>query len=711
MNNRRAIENASPTVPFALVMAGFAAAAIAIMAAAAPQAWLAAAVYAAEYLLKLAAVTVAAGGFGWQIVRRFGGGFSRAFLTVCSIAVGLWMISTITLICGSCFSGLLNQANAWLVVGVGCILTVPTFRRLLPKIKFSRRVARVNLLWIVLGLCAGLWLIGAMRPAGSICGSDAYDVLDYHLQVPREYLDAGRIIPLWHNAYSFYPLGAEMLYLFMMALQGGANEGMYLATLAHGLFGALAVAGLFFGMRDSGRFKSWAAAAMFATVPGVILYSWVAFSELAMICYMVLGLFWLRRWLACPDVRTAMMTGLMCGCACSVKYLSVGMIALPILGAMFISSAILIRKKMWHVIAAGVFCVVMMAPWLARNAAYTGNPVFPLATQILGRGHWSTQVEQRWVAGHAGKKNPPVPAVQGWQASQENRVQLIWKNFVGSEIAGMGVTVFAILSAIWIIVRRRWREDAWLLLLMFVIAVQMALWFAFAPNMPPRFILPASACTALLAADGLTRLRWNRMKSAAGLSAVILGAVVVFNLFGAFGVWLNDTKKLRDIPPMSVDEITRNNLPYSAVYNLGPQARVLLVGEAAAFYYPSNVIYCTPFDNNPLDVMPQEAMMKLRNLGVTHILVAWPELWRLAGTYGYPARLTDGLYELQLAGKSPTLPVLDELVKRGATVENFGSIAPYPAPLEFRKKWNPFAMPQHWPVYSLYTLPAEQNHK
>ncbi|HPS52168.1 MAG TPA: hypothetical protein PLK08_01335, partial [Phycisphaerae bacterium] len=535
---------------------------------------------------------------------------------------------------------------------------------------------------------------------------DAYDLLDYHLQVPREYLDAGQITPLFHNVYSFYPLGAEMIYLFMMSLQGGVNEGMYLATLVHGLFGVLAVAGMFFGLRDSlGRFRPWAAALMLATVPGVIFYSWLAFSELAMICYMVLGLFWLKRWIVCRDIRTAIMTGLMCGCACSVKYLSVGMIALPIFLVMFLFAIAASRRIWWHVITAVILCIVVMGPWLVRNAVFTKNPVFPLATKFFGRGHWSSQVEQRWVHGHSGGRRPPVPAVPGWDAGSENRLKMLWTNFFGSEFSGLGVTWLAILSSLWIVVEKKWRHDAWLFALMFIIAVQLAMWFLFAPNMPPRFILPSSAAAVLLAAEGLTRLRW-RGKSTAFLSSIILAAVVIFDFAGAFGIWLRQTKDTRDIVPVPADVFMRQMSPGADIYKLGPQAKVLLVGDAAVFYYPSNVIYCTPFDNNPLDIVPQEAVNKLANMGVTHILVNWREIWRLAGTYGFPAKLTSGLYDLQLGGKTPpTLPVLDELIKRGATVQHFGGEYPFPMPQERRKKWNPFLMPPNWPVFSIYTLP------
>ena len=43
-----------------------------------------------------------------------------------------------------------------------------------------------------------------------------FDVREYHLQVPKEWLQAGRIEFLPHNVYGNMPLGAEMQALLAM---------------------------------------------------------------------------------------------------------------------------------------------------------------------------------------------------------------------------------------------------------------------------------------------------------------------------------------------------------------------------------------------------------------------------------------------------------------------------------------------------------------
>jgi hypothetical protein len=90
-----------------------------------------------------------------------------------------------------------------------------------------------------------------------------YDVMCYHLQVPREWYELGRIVPLNHNVYSFFPFAAEMNYLLAMHLRGGPWAGMYLAQLMSFTYMALAVLTVAAAMPNS-RAANIAAIAMVA---------------------------------------------------------------------------------------------------------------------------------------------------------------------------------------------------------------------------------------------------------------------------------------------------------------------------------------------------------------------------------------------------------------------------------------------------------------
>jgi len=61
---------------------------------------------------------------------------------------------------------------------------------------------------------------------GALLPSIDFDVLEYHLQGPKEYFQAGRIAFLPHNVYTSMPFGVEMLHLMGMEvweIGGGAR--------------------------------------------------------------------------------------------------------------------------------------------------------------------------------------------------------------------------------------------------------------------------------------------------------------------------------------------------------------------------------------------------------------------------------------------------------------------------------------------------------
>ncbi len=66
---------------------------------------------------------------------------------------------------------------------------------------------------VVLGSSTGHRPFVVVMILGSMLPSIDFDVLEYHLQGPKEYYQAGRIAFLPHNVYTSMPFGVEMLHL------------------------------------------------------------------------------------------------------------------------------------------------------------------------------------------------------------------------------------------------------------------------------------------------------------------------------------------------------------------------------------------------------------------------------------------------------------------------------------------------------------------
>lgn len=666
-------------------------------------------------------ILVAAGGWGFLIARRLlpqAAPTALRALTACG--VGLWALPTAMLILASAAPGMLTGWVWWPVVGGGVALAAWQGRAHVEAWRVPDRFDGRALAWVLVAAAAAVWISGAVCEPAQIgrIFADNFDVLEYHLQVPREYYDAGRIAPLTHNVYSYYPLGVETLYLLAMCLRGGAYQGMYVAQFLHGGLAVLAIAAVFLTLRKNEETRARFAAVLLATTPAIVYLSRLAMVEMGELFYLVLALLWLREWLAEPTWPNASVIGAALGGACAVKYLCVGLVAGPVLGAML--AAAMIRRH-WralaHVPAAATVALLLLCPWLVRNTVSTGNPVFPLATSLLGRGHWSAQSEQRWLNGHAPQAHPPVPVPPGWQAPARvpDRTENFIRNFVTFGLFGYVMMFVGGLGLAMMIADRR-HFTAWDFCLGAVLAMQLAVWAAFTRDMPWRFIVVAMVPMCLLAGEAMAKLStvavspfrsagappatpWGRVPA-----TVLLIAAATVNLITAANVAQIDGAL---IPFLQIEAMT--HVPQTA-------KPLLVGGEGRAFYYPKGTLYATTFDENPLANMIEKGLTapeiarRLKDQGVTHLVVNWYEIWRLGGTYGYSPILTAGLFDCAQHGRQPDLAVLAGLRAEGMVKGEEFRLEPRSAAVAGSRPagvgaWRPFYPPVDWPVFTIYTFP------
>jgi hypothetical protein len=414
-----------------------------------------------------------------------------------------------------------------------------------------------------------------------------------------------------------------------------------------------------------------------------------------------------------------------------------------------------------HVLLAGAATLLLFAPWLIRNAIQVGDPLFPLATGSLGRGYWSAEEQQRWANGTGPHwPAPPVPCPQGWQGSNTNpqRLKLFAENFLKDKAFSPPLLALAAVAAVVGILRRR----RWPLVLAGVAAAQLLAWTAMAHEMAGRFITPILAPVALLAGtllnvcktgekagqnasespggNGGDKPSHNAADSRRGERGGILFAcgfarwrsvvttlmVVVLALVNTWWAYeralvieANMTADSPRVPPLEGEQISGELEPYRMAAELPAGSRLMLLGEAKAFYFPPGTIYATVFDPHPLadlakrDLPPAEAAKRLAEMGVTHVWVDWREVWRLANTYGFPSPLGEQVFACWRAGGPPKLPVLaglEPVSDGGGAVGSIGEAAAW-SKATFRPKayWIPDGAPGPvWPAYTLYRVPRNR---
>ena len=677
-------------------------------------------------LALVALILVAAGGYGNLLVRQIAPADSPAPLRVASgCVVGLWMLSTVMLLVGTLGHGLLRAWVWWPVLGLGAALGFYQARGIYNRLRAPRMLDGRALLWVVVAIAAGLWLAGVVRQPGL-----SYDAasLEFHLQVPREFYQAGQITVLPHNVYSHLPLGSQMLSLLAMCLRGGAYEGMYLAKLLHGAWWALAIAAVFGSLRKDDDWRGRFATALMATAPATLFFGWLAGAELAGMCCTVLALLWLRQWLRGSSVRSAWLVGMMLGVALTVGYEWLASAAVPILVVMLIATVRQARRGPQFVLACGAM-LVLASPWLIRTAAYTGNPVFPYATETLGKGTWSDEQVQRWDSAHAATVKAPVPQPAGWQKPDAPTIaERLYSGFLTSEFIGPFLLLICAVS-LCALLARKGPPDGWNWALVGVLAAQLVWWAKWTAG---GFlgIIPAIIPVILLAADGLSRLaemQTNPLKKHAtrpphgpwgqAPAIVVLVALVGVNVITAYGVYGSTAP--HQFQPLRPGRQIAAQLLRAA--ELDDNARIMLVGNTGAFYFPDNTVYATAFDSQPLaqwvrqGLSPEQMLRKLHDMGVTHVWVAWPQVWYLSQTIGFDGELAGGLWTQAEQGQRPGIECLAQLERLGVVVamevDRFGSTpatqptsAPTTQPTSAPVA-GPRAFPADWPAITIYAMP------
>ena len=139
-----------------------------------------------------------------------------------------------------------------------------------------------------------LILLGAMLPPWD------FDVREYHLQVPKEWYQAGRIGFLPHNVYGNMPLGAEMHALLGMVLMPGERSWWWGAlagkTVIAGFAPLTALGLLAAGRRFVTPGAGVIAALVYLSVPWVVHVSQAGLIEGAVACYLFLAVYGIAIW-------------------------------------------------------------------------------------------------------------------------------------------------------------------------------------------------------------------------------------------------------------------------------------------------------------------------------------------------------------------------------------------------------------------------------
>ena len=622
-----------------------------------------------EVLLVAGLVVVSARCLGQWLLRRARDncGFSPLEQTVFATALGLGLFSLFTFVVGVA-GGLQQRWIFWFAIVVPLAwTTVGAVRGWQTRPQTERRRwrfrPRFSLGWLAVPFVVFI-LLGATLPPWE------FDVSEYHLQVPKEWFQQGRIDFLPHNAYGNMPMGAELHAVLGMALMPGSLSwwwGALVGKVVLAVYALLTVLALIAaGRRFASTEAGILAALAFVTTPWVAYVSMAGLVEIVWGCYLTLALYAALLWsgvqvllgnpaegrpAGAPRLRAKgrlahlLLAGAMAGIAAACKYPALLLVIVPLAVWVLCSQ----RRIAWKPFALFLAAAsVFVGPWLIKNWLLAENPVYPLMGTVWAGRERAAQSDLRWRRAHATR----AVSVDELQRAVSG---LVWK----SRWQGPILVPFAML-AVW----AAWRHRGIFPLLAFV-AIYLTCWWLFTHRIE-RFWVPLLPLLAWLAGLGASFLQ-----RATGRWLVRL--VVLSGLLWALP-WITsgligDTRVLVSLEKLRQGEVLPLAGPtprWSAFRylqrNIQRSQRVLLVGEARVFQANFPVLYNTCFDSCRFEQLlagksRAERVAALRAAGVAYVLVHWGELerYRAPGNYGYSEFITRPLVHDELVRQQALL--------------------------------------------------------
>ncbi len=464
----------------------------------------------------------------------------------------------------------------------------------------------------------GLLIAGVVAMSGALLSAlappTAGDALCYHLELPKQFLQAESIcfVP-WHDNATF-PLLTEMWFAWGMALEGAVT-----AQLIHwglGVLFAAATACLARGL--VGREWAWTAGAIALLIPGVTNQMTAPLNDIALAAFTTLALVAWRNCLPAsgntePACRRAwiLRAGLMGGAILSIKY--VGLIFNAALAfatfCIWVRNRFAIRQTIIASVGVLAIAMIICGTWYVRAAWHHGNPVYPFFGSLAGAADAPETLRESKL---------PLTWSASDVASAPWRITMDPEEF-GGRGHQIGCLILALVPGL--VLARRLRGLGYLL--MFALGY-FFIWYALRQNL--RFLLPAIpplvvGATWVIAELGRCQTSPKWIARAAVVAA--LGLMAIWPAYRArrqvavaLGVESREEYLHREEPTYLAARFADNALDGEAK---------ILSQDYRLYYFTQSVtrenIYRreTGYDR---DLAPVDVSAELRAAGYTHVLLA-----------------------------------------------------------------------------------------
>jgi hypothetical protein len=335
------------------------------------------------------------------------------------------------------------------------------------------------LFWPLFVVFGFIYFVQAMAPEVSPDG------VSYHLGLVQHYLYVHGLDRITTNMYANLSQGTEMLYLFAFSI--GRHSA---AALVHFAFLiALPFAMLAYARRFGITAAGVTGALLVFLSPIVGWDGSTSYIDVAVTCVLFALFYLLQIWDEERQPRLLVLVGLLAGFAYAMKYTAV--VAFPYAAAFVAWKTYRKGERVAKpLVVLSLGALVMVAPWVARNWLWYGNPVSPLFNSVFPNPYVHVGMERGYRA-----------QLAHW-GGVKDKLQIPMEAAVrGGKLQGVLGPVFLLAPIALLALRRRQGRQLLLAAAVFLIP--------YPANIGTRFLIPQLPFLAL--AMGLALENWKAM--------------------------------------------------------------------------------------------------------------------------------------------------------------------------------------------------------
>lgn len=447
-------------------------------------------------------------------------------------------------------------------------------------------------------LCLFLAFSGVLAP--EIAG----DSLCYHLNLPKRFLQAGKIYAPAYDINAGFPLLMEMLYTLGLSLHGVTLAKFY--HLLTGVLGALALA-VFAGKAFPRRYGLWAAV-IFFTTPGILNQLGTTYIDAALACYVFLAVAsCLRGFEESESPAWFVLCGIFFAFALGIKFLALVFLAGLCIMVLFetLHRKRGVRTAVLRLTCLGIPAVLFSGFWYLRSFLIWGNPVYPYFYQIFRSGDPSIVYELG------------LPKTFLWLLRAPWIMTMAPQRFEGFGDQ-LGPAYLAFIPLVLLAKDQKHRLPVFLWCL-----VSFVLWFYLGQSL--RFFFPVLPVLGLLMASGFGACEKGGRLTSIILRGLVLGTVILHTGFAAFH--FRRELKLLFRQTQVEDYLKATERTYEIARwtnaNLPSSSKILAVDEIHLFYFDPMIVRDIAFARvSRYEKIPDTdgLFAFLRKEGFTHIL-------------------------------------------------------------------------------------------